>query len=782
MAHGNPRTLLIALTTLLTLATGSASATTYFVTSLEPSGTGSLAAAITNANNHPGPDIIQVSVQGTVELDASGLPVVADAVTIQGSGVYALTIDGQHTGDPVFRADLSQGGVLISDLSVSQAANGAFEAYGAGTLVVERVSLTGHSPSRPLIEAHSGAGLSIYDSVIADNTMTGGDAAIAIAGGNVAVARTTIARNSSNGTAAGVSAANSDVTLDDVTFTANINTGNLTDASSGAFYGTGGTVNVSHSRFAGNEGYAGGALTVTSGATLSIEGSTFSENSAATDGGALRASGASTAVTILGSSFLLNDVGVDQTSGGGAISMTGSTGSAFSITDSLIFGNETPGQGGGISLESVPDVTFTRTVIAGNSAAQGGGLSVSSPDTFALTRSLIDGNTATQDGAGLLLRDGGVAASSPLVIEESTISENASSSGPAVFLEMTAASTIHISRSTFSGNTGTDYGAIEIGRGDGDTSPGSVTITNSTFSSNTATSTDTGILFGPHVAFTVEHATFVDNAGDAVSGVQVHAATKTSSGPQTPAFDLDRSVLVSSNAAEIRYGDSPYGPGSTELLTVSGDHNIAVQGEEVKTGASGSTSASTADPVLGALTDNGGYTQTHLPLAGSPAIDEAPDGVRPDSVDQRGVAADGDADLGAVEAIDNSAPELVGDFEKALSGWVGRSIDVDVAAQFSDPDGDSVVVDTDTVHGLPDGLTFDAGTGRITGSPAQAGSYNVTIEVRDDAAQPLSRVARATVVVAKASSVKVRKKSDGGAVGGFLIALAGLLLAYRRKR
>ncbi len=28
------------------------------------------------------------------------------------------------------------------------------------------------------------------------------------------------------------------------------------------------------------------------------------------------------------------------------------------------------------------------------------------------------------------------------------------------------------------------------------------------------------------------------------------------------------------------------------------------------------------DPLLGALTDNGGATQTHLPLAGSPALDQ----------------------------------------------------------------------------------------------------------------------------------------------------------------
>jgi hypothetical protein len=74
--------------------------------------------------------------------------------------------------------------------------------------------------------------------------------------------------------------------------------------------------------------------------------------------------------------------------------------------------------------------------------------------------------------------------------------------------------------------------------------------------------------------------------------------------------------------------------------------------------------------MLGALASNGGYTQTHAPLAGSPAIDAGnPNGCKDQDqvflgTDQRGFArpVDGDGvggqrcDSGAVEKGSNSAP------------------------------------------------------------------------------------------------------------------------------
>ena len=61
------------------------------------------------------------------------------------------------------------------------------------------------------------------------------------------------------------------------------------------------------------------------------------------------------------------------------------------------------------------------------------------------------------------------------------------------------------------------------------------------------------------------------------------------------------------------------------------------------------------DPVLGALANNGGPTQTHAFLAGSPAIDAGnPAGCtdhlgNPLAADQRGMPRDGRCDMGAYE-------------------------------------------------------------------------------------------------------------------------------------
>ena len=85
------------------------------------------------------------------------------------------------------------------------------------------------------------------------------------------------------------------------------------------------------------------------------------------------------------------------------------------------------------------------------------------------------------------------------------------------------------------------------------------------------------------------------------------------------------------------------------------------------------------DPNLGPLRDNGGPTQTRVPLAGSPAIDAANPTTFP-ATDQRGLArpvdGNGDAtaraDIGAVErqpADPNAAPDT--SFE-GYDFWLGK--------------------------------------------------------------------------------------------------------------
>lgn len=72
------------------------SVTTYTVTNLSDSGTGSLREAIALANDHSGADIIAFSssLSGTLTLTTGELSI-TDDVTIQGLGASTLTINRQ---------------------------------------------------------------------------------------------------------------------------------------------------------------------------------------------------------------------------------------------------------------------------------------------------------------------------------------------------------------------------------------------------------------------------------------------------------------------------------------------------------------------------------------------------------------------------------------------------------------------------------------------------------------------------------------------------------------
>jgi len=67
-----------------------------------------------------------------------------------------------------------------------------------------------------------------------------------------------------------------------------------------------------------------------------------------------------------------------------------------------------------------------------------------------------------------------------------------------------------------------------------------------------------------------------------------------------------------------------------------------------------------ADPGLGPLADNGGPTETHAPMAGSPAIDAVTGTCPPPADDQRGVARPQGAacDIGSVEVMAAPSPDL----------------------------------------------------------------------------------------------------------------------------
>ena len=106
------------------------------------------------------------------------------------------------------------------------------------------------------------------------------------------------------------------------------------------------------------------------------------------------------------------------------------------------------------------------------------------------------------------------------------------------------------------------------------------------------------------------------------------------------------------------------------------------------------------------------------------------------------------------------------------SGTVGAAASLQIAA--TDADGDSL---TYSATGLPAGLAIDASTGRITGSPTTAGTYNVTVAVSDGRGGSDTAGFTWTVVVAPPVNVAPVLTSPGNQVGTVGVVVNILVVA-----
>ncbi|HXF61713.1 MAG TPA: choice-of-anchor Q domain-containing protein, partial [Caldilineaceae bacterium] len=133
---------------------------------------------------------------------------------------------------------------------------------------------------------------------------------------------------------------------------------------------------------------------------------------------------------------------------------------------------------------------------------------------------------------------------------------------------------------------------------------------------------------------TVEFATFSGNRADSGGAIWNNGGTNT--------ITLSKSILANSrdeaNSFDQLECDGP-------SLTTAG-YNIIQDGSCFSTEAEGDLR--NTDPALGPLQNNGGFSLTHLPASGSPAVDRVPAAqCRPD--DQRRAWRVHACDSGAVE-------------------------------------------------------------------------------------------------------------------------------------
>lgn len=159
----------------------------------------------------------------------------------------------------------------------------------------------------------------------------------------------------------------------------------------------------------------------------------------------------------------------------------------------------------------------------------------------------------------------------------------------------------------------------------GATTPTSVSIVNSTISGNITS----GIVVQPGGTVSVSHSTIVDNGNDGINmlGGSVNVSHTILTGNAKEAVD------TGSGSATVVYSLLPTGS------FIGGVGNVP-----------------TDDAKLGPLTDNGGATETHLPMADSPAVDAGNAGIAsPPATDQRGAARVVDTiDIGSVEVATSS--------------------------------------------------------------------------------------------------------------------------------
>ena len=224
------------------------------------------------------------------------------------------------------------------------------------------------------------------------------------------------------------------------------------------------------------------------------------------------------------------------------------------------------------------------------------------------------GNVPASLGGGIF-NDGG-----NLAITNSTISANQGNRGGGV---ANRRGTLTISGSTISGNRAGDEGG-------GVSSTTSLsgpktTITNSTISGNSATARGGGGVSNNDGLTVVEHSTITKNTAPSGSGSGV-----ASFGGERNRTEVLSSIISGNTNTDVDFlGVVGISPNSF----VSKSYNLIGDGNATDAFGQSSDRANVGDPRLGPLADNGGPTNTHALLAGSPAIDKGNTDL---TTDQRG--------------------------------------------------------------------------------------------------------------------------------------------------
>ncbi|HUU62414.1 MAG TPA: right-handed parallel beta-helix repeat-containing protein [Dehalococcoidia bacterium] len=442
-----------------------------------------------------------------------------------------------------------------------------------------------------------------------------------------------------------------------------IRNGNVsTAANGGGLYNEYGNVTMTNCTVSGNEAYNGGGL-YNNGGNLTMTGCTISGNEANFWGGGIYRDGGEVTLTKCTVS------GNTAASGmlGGGIYNNGGAGDGLTMTGCTVSDNKADTEGGGIRNDG--PLEMTNCTIIGNEAPDGGGIYNSGNVT--MTGCTVSGNDADNNGGGIFNDYG-----DELTMTGCTVSGNEAYNGGGIY---NYGGHVTMTDCTVSGNTARDGNGGGIGTVGPDFT---VTMTNCTISGNNA-SGDGGGIYNNEDEVTLTNCTISGNeAGDNGGGIRndsgrVDMTNCTVSGNNAKegggiytyvGLTTLTNCTVSNNSAQ-NWGGGVYNEGTgwaeyVELrCTIIYGNNAAVDknyyGEYLDIGGESIVDellSPAPDPLLGPLQDNGGPTETHALITGSPAIDACIVSCNL-TTDQRGQPRPADGDIDGTYVCDVGAYE-----------------------------------------------------------------------------------------------------------------------------